>query len=186
MTNLEQSLHQIIEQDGERLSILNNIKQLNLPDCWVGAGFVRNAVWDQLHDSRHSISSADIDVVFYDQSVGVEKDQLIEQKLRILRSDLEWSVTNQAHIHLYNKDEPYHSTFEAVSNWPETATCIAARLSSLGNLEFLAPQSLQDLFELKLRPTSQTPKKLNAFNERVMNKGWLSKWPRLQVVLAAS
>ncbi|WRQ77412.1 nucleotidyltransferase family protein [Pseudomonas saxonica] len=25
------------------------VRSLNLPDCWIGAGFLRNAVWDYLH-----------------------------------------------------------------------------------------------------------------------------------------
>ena len=28
---------------------LERVAQLGLPDCWIAAGFVRNAVWDVLH-----------------------------------------------------------------------------------------------------------------------------------------
>lgn len=47
----------LIEQDPLRTKILECVAQLDLPQCYVAAGFVRNLVWDHLHgfDSRSTI-----------------------------------------------------------------------------------------------------------------------------------
>jgi hypothetical protein len=36
-------------RDTERLRLVRLVDSLGLPDCWIAAGFVRNAVWDSLH-----------------------------------------------------------------------------------------------------------------------------------------
>jgi uncharacterized protein len=38
-----------IERQPEMMQVLGVTEALGLPDCWVGAGFVRNPVWDALH-----------------------------------------------------------------------------------------------------------------------------------------
>jgi len=51
------ALQTILTDDPWRRDVLAAVRSLALPDCWVGAGFIRNAVWDYLHDrppSRHA------------------------------------------------------------------------------------------------------------------------------------
>ena len=58
------------------MSQLKAVESLSLPDCWIGAGFVRNTVWDALHS--HPITGAllgDVDVVYFSRQstrIGVE------------------------------------------------------------------------------------------------------------------
>ena len=69
------------------------VEALNLPDCWTGAGFVRNVVWDALHDRPWSSSYSDIDVVYFDtDNLGPDQDIRIETKLTASIPDVPWSV----------------------------------------------------------------------------------------------
>ena len=54
----------LIEADPVRMSILSLVQSLGLPDCWVGAGFLRSAVWDHLHQRAYSPVPSDIDVIW--------------------------------------------------------------------------------------------------------------------------
>ncbi len=53
----------IISGDPVRQRLLELVASFGLPDCWIGAGFVRNAVWDALHGRDVSPISTDVDVI---------------------------------------------------------------------------------------------------------------------------
>jgi len=53
-----------ILKDEWMIDILKSVRDLNLPDSWIGAGFVRNKAWDLLHGYTNRTPFADIDVVF--------------------------------------------------------------------------------------------------------------------------
>jgi len=104
----------------------------------------------------------------------------MEAQLKAVEPSVDWSVKNQARMHLRNGDEPYASTADAMSHWCETATAVAVRLADNGGIEILAPFGLDDLFSLTVRPTPAfTGRKLPIFQERVREKRWLERWPRL-------
>src|SRR5262249_41807042 len=52
--------------DPLRLRALQAVAALALPDCWIGAGFVREAVWDRLHGRPIAPPSGDVDVIWFD------------------------------------------------------------------------------------------------------------------------
>ncbi len=54
------SIQSLIQSDPERLNVLRAVASLDLPDCYVAAGFVRNMVWDYLRSSEHTLPN-DID-----------------------------------------------------------------------------------------------------------------------------
>ena len=139
------------------------VEALGLPQGCIGAGFVRNLVWDHLHGRARDCRHEDIDVLFYDQSItDAAYDAEIEATLRKSAPDLNWSVKNQARMHLRNHDAPYVSVADAMRFWPETATAVAAR--RLGNeCIVIAPFGLFDQDRLILRPTSAAPHKIAAF-----------------------
>lgn len=177
-------LAESISQDQKMMGVLKQVKTLELPDCWVGAGFVRNKAWALLHGRENEISLTDIDVVFYDSSIEdmSEHESQLHRKLEMLDSTLDWEVINQARTHLWHNREPYLNTTEAISEWVETATCIGVRLSGNNELEFTAPHGVYDLENLILRPVPSM-KDLDVFKNRIEKKGWLSLWPKLKVEL---
>ena len=177
------ALQAILANDPGRYGVLATVGSLGLPDCWVGAGFIRNAVWDYLHDRAPSRHTGDVDVVWFcPERARPAEDKEVEAALRVLDPSVDWSVKNQARMHLRNGDAPYASAVDAIGHWPETATAVAARQTPEGSCEIAAPFGLGDLFDLVLRPTPRfAGEKRAVYLDRVQSKGWLAIWPRLRV-----
>jgi hypothetical protein len=86
-------------------------------------------------------------------------------------------------MHLRNGDPPYANCLDAMRRWPETATCVAARLGRDGTIELAAPYGFDDLLGCVLRPAPHfTAGRIAVFRERVASKRWQQIWPRLTVV----
>lgn len=153
MALLEQ-LQAMIAADNERMHVLRLVRELDLPDCWVAAGFVRCCVWDHLHQRSPSPLPHDIDVIWYDPSKATQAhDAMLESSLRARDGTLGWSVKNQARMHERNADLPYLTASDAMRYWPETATAVGVRLNDLADIDIAAPFGLHDLFDLVVRPT---------------------------------
>ena len=83
-----------------RMKILYAVRALELNDGWIGAGFVRDAVWDHLHGYGLSPISGDVDVVWFDcEYCNPDHDRYLEDRLRQQLPSLDWSVKNQARMH---------------------------------------------------------------------------------------
>ena len=151
--------------------------------AWIGAGFVRNAVWDHLSGKdTEATPVADLDVVFHDPAITTaEQDARIEAALSVAAPDLPWSVRNQARMHERNGHRPYRDVTDALTHWPETATAIAARFGPQG-VEILAPFGVADVLEMIIRPTPAFRTKPEIPLARLEAKGWLTRWPRLRLV----
>jgi hypothetical protein len=56
----------LLKQDEFRLRCLQAAWSLHLPDWYLGAGFLRNAIWDHLHQHSQATPLNDIDLVYFD------------------------------------------------------------------------------------------------------------------------
>ena len=163
-----------------RLRALQCARQLNLPQCYLAAGFVRNLVWDHLHGYSEPTPLNDVDVVYFDPDEDDPNQYLLyERQLTQMLPLFNWQVRNQALMHLRNGDNPYSDTLDAMSYWPEKETAVGVRLNSRGEYECIAAFGFESLFALQLTPNPKRP--LSLFTERVNGKNWLSHWPKLQV-----
>ncbi|WBV42455.1 nucleotidyltransferase family protein [Pseudoroseomonas cervicalis] len=183
-----ETLRRLLADDPAFRAPLQALHRLGLPDAWIGAGFVRNAVWDALH-GRTPLPQpdSDLDVVFHGPG-DATAEPLLEARLHALAPGLAWSVRDQGRMHRRHGDAPYRDTADALCHWTETATAIAARLDTAGQVELLAPLGLEDLFGLVLRPTpvaAADPVRLAAFHARIEGRGWLRRWPRLRLTADA-
>lgn len=165
------------------MSLLRPVAALGIADCWVGAGLVRNAIWDHLHGiPTEPMAESDVDVVYCDHSdASLERDLAIERRLFDESSDIPWSVHNQARMHERNGDPPYRNTEDAIRCWPETATAIAARIFG-DNVEVIAPHGIDDLVGMIVRPSPAFARKLPVYRSRLASKDWARRWPRLQFI----
>ena len=170
------------------MSILETVRACNPPDWLVGAGVIRNLVWDYLHQYEIPTPLADIDVIFFDpEDLRPERDRMVQQQLTQRLPHVPWEATNQAAVHLWYEDvfgfsvPALHSSEEAVGTWPETATCVAVRLLSNDEIHIVAPYGLTDLFQLVLR---RNPRRVTQeqFVQRLHSKDILRKWPRVHVI----
>jgi uncharacterized protein len=179
----------LIAQDPWRMHALHIASTLNLPDWWIGAGFVRNCVWDALHGYSTPTPLNDIDLIYFAADIPSEK---IESDLNVMASL--WEVTNQATVHNFNQQAAYKNSIDALSRWTETATCVAVTLgpqpiAGLENLQIdggfylslAAPYGVEDLVLGKVRFTPHPEAKRHVYEDRVKNRDWFNKWPLLRL-----
>ena len=169
----------ILSSDKRIYTALEIVRTLELNDCWIGAGFIRNKIWDHLHNINTEMDSSDVDVIFYDhENTSLEYEHQLENTLKDLNPSYPWSVKNQARMQLkYSLD--YSTSLEAISYWPETATCIAARLNNHNTIEIIAPYGCDDLLDLILIPSPKINPEV--FKSRIREKYWLKKWSKLKI-----
>ncbi len=164
------------------LAALQLVHQLALPDWAIGAGFVRNAVWDRLNGFTAMTPLNDIDVLYFDRSdASIERDMGIEEALFEADPDRPWSVHNQARMHARNNDRPYRSTEDAMSFWLETPTCVGVRLEGTNGIEVIAPHGLADLINMRARPTAAGRLRMEQYQARMAAKNWPGTWPKVVV-----
>ncbi len=175
----------LVAADAWMMAALGAVAGLGLPDCWIGAGFPRGAVWDRLHGYPSRTPLGDIDVVYFDpKAPDPAAEVALERRLSEDLPGLPWSVKNQARMHLRNGDAPYRDCADALAHWLETPTAVALRLNPAGGPELLAPLGTRDLLALVVRPTPHARAhelRLAAYRARLEKKNWLAKWPRLRV-----
>lgn len=171
---------QFVAAQPHLMALLRAVATLRVDDCWIGAGAVRNAVWDHLHGYPvQPVSGSDVDVVYCDhRSIGPERDRELERRLSRDWTGIPWSVHNQARMHGRNGDAPYRDTEDAIRHWAETATAIAARFHD-GQVRIIAPHGVDDLVGLIVRPTPAFATRQEIYQSRVASKEWSRRWPRL-------
>ena len=174
---------EFFERQPRIMQLLETVDTLGLPDCWIGAGLLRNAVWDELHGTRTPLSSAsDVDVIYFARrAMEPGRDSVIEKQLFGMLPGVPWSVHNQARMHERNGDPPYADTEDALRYWPETATAIAARLDGT-QVALLTPFGIEDLVGLIVRPTPAFRAKMDQYRARIAAKNWPVIWPNLTVI----
>lgn len=178
----ENLLVEIIQSDKWMMEILKTTEKLELPDCWVCAGFIRNKVWDWAHHYPKRTTLNDVDVIYFDPCNFSEKEEKrLENQLHKLMTNVPWSVKNQARMHIKNKAAPYISSNDAIAHFPEIPTAIGARLINQ-KIEIIAPYGTKDLFSLRVEPTPYFTKDKElhkVYTHRVNSKNWKTIWPNL-------
>ncbi len=173
----------MIKEDRWMMNVLYEADKLNLPDWMIGAGFLRNKVWDKLHNIKREIADTnDIDLVYFDEKNTEESDKKLSGKMKGVLG-LSWEIVNQSYTHKWHSRKmPYKNTSDALSEWVETPTCVAVTLVD-GEPKIIAPHGISDLVNLIVRPSPSHRENLGIFYTRVKSKNWLKKWPKLRVVL---
>ena len=173
---------ELIENDHWMMRVLKEAEILNLPDWMIGAGFLRNKVWDYLHNIKRNVADTkDVDLIYFDKkNSNPEKDVKLSKKMG-RKIGLGWEIVNQAYTHSWHdRKVPYKNSTEALSEWVETPTCVAVALKN-GKLKIIAPHGIDDLVNLIVRPSPSHKDKLDIFKQRYESKKWLEKWPKLKI-----
>lgn len=180
----ESQLKDWLLNDPMRMSALKLTAQFfaenEVKDWYIAAGFVRNLVWDKLHDAPESIL-ADIDVIYWcDVETSIYRDKLIELALTE-QANLPWSVKNQARMHKKNNHPEYTSCLNAMSYWPEKQTAVAAKLDEEGELIIDSIFGLETIYNLTVNYNPKADE--SVFMSRVASKPWFNQYPRLSLEL---
>lgn len=170
------------------MDVLRAARACDLPDWLVGAGILRNLVWDEMHGGFDPANLRDVDVAFFDPgdlSTACEKEA--ESALRFRLPDVPWDAKNEAAVHLWYERRfgvpvaPLTSSADAVGTWPETATAVAVRLYAAGELQVVAPCGLGDLFRGICR---RNPRRVTVeeYRLRLQRKRVAQRWPEVRIV----
>jgi len=168
-------------------SALEAARDVAAPDWLIGAGAIRRLVWDRLHGVAEPPLPDDVDLVFFDRaSLRPEREDEVRSALVALAPHIPWDIKNQAAVHLWYPSvfgievEPLTSAEDAVATWPETATAVAVRLMTGGELRIVAPLGLDDLFGLIWR---RNPRRVTVaeYRRRLEKKFNSERWPEVTV-----
>jgi hypothetical protein len=139
-------------------------------------------VWDVLHGHAEPTPLVDVDVLFFAaEEASREREATIEAALREAMPEIPWSVRNQARMHRRNGDAPYADTADALRFWLETPTAVAIRIAEGGRATLLAPFGIADLLGMVARPTPRGREKIAQYRQRMREKNWPARWPRVRV-----
>ena len=173
-------LNTIIRQDTWRMSILQTVASLDIPQCYVAAGFLRNMAWDANHGFDDMSPLEDVDVIYFDSSqIDRSEDRRWEIALSQKMPTVNWQVKNQARMHLRNGHQAYTDIVSAMRYWPEKETAVAVRLTG-EQLEWCSGFGFMCLFNNTISYNELRPYAL--FEQRIAKKQWQRHWPMLRVL----
>lgn len=158
--------------------VIETISLINDEHLYLTGGTLRNSYWAFMHE-KNLKGEEDCDIIFYNpMTITKDYELFMENKLKKIIPEVKWSVKNQARMHIRNNHFEYKSILDALMNFPETCSAIAIG----SNWDILAPYGTEDLLNLIVRPTPFCIKnEIEIFDRRVIEKKWLSKWPKLRI-----
>ncbi|WP_018610626.1 nucleotidyltransferase family protein [Uliginosibacterium gangwonense] len=169
----------LIASDPWRMECLRLAAGLHLPQWAIVAGFVRNAIWDEIFGVRTTL--ADIDLAYHcSQNLSAEQERAYERMLAARGAC--WQVRNQARMHQHNGVMPYASSADAVSRYPELATCLSICINPVLGLYMPNQEGLEDAWSGIVRPNPRVPGSSALLHKRLHAKGWVRRWPGLRIL----
>jgi hypothetical protein len=185
----------MVERAEELLGIVRGVPWLmtqleaaraeELPDWFIGAGAIRDVVWDIRFGSGFDPTLIeDVDLVFFDpDDLSHEREVAVERRL-----GNGWDVKNQAAVHTWFEEKfgtpagPLQSTTDGISTWPEFCTCVGVRLEHDGTLTVAAPHGLDDVLDgiWRTNAVRVTP---DVVAERLRKKAPHERWPGVRVIV---
>lgn len=184
---LETQLLAILDEHPWFMAALDVASELGLSQWCIGAGVIRNIVFDCL-DGKSNTPIRDVDVAYLDPSdLSSARDREYEAILKARMPDVPWEVTNQAGVHLWFHEKfgyrvpPVFSIEEAVATWPETATAIGVTKTSQNAYTVYAPCGLEDLFGMIIR---RNPARVDirTYNARISDKQYHRCWKSVRII----
>lgn len=184
-----QRLIELVKNTDSMMKKLTCVYSLNLDSWCIGAGAVRNMVWDALHGYKNATELADVDVAFFDPDNTLQQqDDDLQSRLTLCLPGIPWEVTNQAGVHHWYAEyfkqevEPLSSLEDAIATWPEYATSVGVYLNSNGEINIIAPHGLDDLFNMIIR-RNPTRVSVQTYKQRTIQKNYKEKWPNTTVIM---
>ncbi len=169
------------------MEALSVVRELKLASWCIGAGAVRNMVWDALHDYPAPSYLSDVDVAYFDaQALTPGGDFALQSQLSTMLPGVPWELTNQAAVHLWFEAEfgyavePLTSLEQGLAFWPEYATAIGLFLDHQNNIDIIAPYGLDDLFSMTIRRNPCVD--LKTYRDRIANKNFVGRWPMVTII----
>jgi hypothetical protein len=183
-------LEELIRSSDWLMRVLTTVRDARIAGSWVGAGVLRDLVWDERFGTGfdpHNVR--DVDVAYFDpDDLDRANDDRTTQRLNTAWPAVPWEARNQAAVHLWYRAKfgggpvtPLTSIADAVGTWPETATAVAVRLDGADHLDICAPLGVADLLDGVWRPN---PRRITLERslERLARQQPTLRWPGVKVI----
>lgn len=165
--------------------LLEIIDDLNIKNCYIGAGCINQTIFNYYHGFELDYGINDYDIVYYDDDTSYEaEDRIIKLIMSKVNNSIKLDIKNQARVHIWFyekygiKRKPYTSVEDAIGRWSTTVTCIGVKMKN-SRLYVYCPYGLNDLFNMVIRPVKIDISRI-MYEERC--KRWKNKWPMLKII----
>lgn len=173
--------------DKRLMRILSLAREANLPNWYIGAGLIRNYVWDFLHGWPQRTPIRDVDFIYY------SPDAIDEVRVRAMLAKkmpkIDWDLKNSAFVHAWYANKgivrpALKSSEEDIDGWPETASCVGVRLQADDELLIYVPYEVDDLLNMVFRRNKNNQYSVNeeVFRKRVIDKKIKERWPKVKII----
>ena len=180
-------LARIVAASPAFMAQLRAVRSLRLASWCIGAGALRNLVWDHLHGHTEASACRDVDVAYFEPADAPPRDErALQAALQSLLPGVPWEVTDQARVHEWFEQTfghpvaPLRSLEEAVASWPEYATAVGVWLDAAGAVQVIAPHGLDDLFAQRIR-RNPARVSVDTYRQRVQQKQYTRRWPAVTI-----
>ncbi|MBV6622935.1 MAG: nucleotidyltransferase family protein [Rivularia sp. (in: Bacteria)] len=160
--------------------VLPAISKLNLPDCWLAGGALRNTVWRSIFGENCQLFINDFDIAFFDEAGDRNQELAAKATLNQQFPDYLFDIKNQSSFARWRSGKKtFISTEDGIKNWLHTTAAIGVRLDSQQNWEYFTPYGLDDLFNGIVRAT---PTNIDNPDAQRKADGYLQKCPCLRLL----
>ena len=181
------ALDAIIRADPDLLPLIRLIRDEGLPDGWLWAGCLYQTVWNVLTGKPHRYGIKDYDIAYYDAAdISYEAEDAVIRRFDVASAPLglKVEVRNQARVHLWFEKHfgfavpPLQSAAEAGTRYAALTHALGVRMLSNGDLDFVAPYGLRDLFAMHIRPNRLQPNNAT-FDAKAL--ACQQRWPEVTI-----
>jgi hypothetical protein len=167
--------------------LLDRMRDVALPDCWLAAGALFQTVWNVLSDRDPQAGILDYDINYFELSNlswEAEDDAITRAAVVFDGTPAEIQLRNEPRVHLWYEEKfgvccpPFRSSRHAISTFPNCSSCVGIRPVDDG-VETYAPYGLTDLFRMTTRPN---PILAPASVYEAKTTRWAALWPGLTVL----
>ena len=167
--------------------LLRRLPRIGLPDCWLVAGCLFQAVWNETAERAADAGVKDYDIFYFDDGdVSYEAEDLAIARVRSALADLNiaFDVKNQARVHLWYEQRfgnPYPQLMcaqDGINRFLVAGTCFGLSPRGDGTADLYAPYGLGDSFDGILRASPLTIEP-SAFLAKAEN--YRARWPHLKI-----
>ena len=162
---------------------------LALPDAWIVAGCLTQAVWNfqTRRAADHGIN--DYDVFYFDSDTSWRAEDAIIRRLAALLAPhgVKAEVRNQARVHLWYPEKhglpypPLHRSTDGIDRFLTRNTQIGMRRTARG-YDVYAPHGFGDIADMIVRPNPGP--NFSAANYAAKAARWKALWPEITVLPA--
>ncbi|EFO33083.1 conserved hypothetical protein [Roseibium sp. TrichSKD4] len=183
----KQSISAVVRSVPTLMRLLETMRSLDLPDCWLVSGAIYQTMWNIMTDRPHEHGLKDYDIVYFDGSdLSYEAEDRVIKKVEAALPDLADRIEtrNQARVHLWYEKRfgccypPLGCSMESLVNYAAKTHAVAVRLDADERMHVHAPFGLSNIFAMRLVPNTALDNR-----KTHIEKGARMKvlWPELTV-----